>query len=64
MKFKFLTGDIDWITYGGKFVSERLDSGLFNYWLVLDFLNLEEAGALDCCMVGEVILIILSACLF
>ena len=47
MKFKFLNGDVDWITYGGKFVSERLDSGLFHYWLVLDFLNLEEAGAQD-----------------
>lgn len=47
MKFKFLTGDIDWITYGGKFVSKRLDSGLFHYWLVLDFINLEEMGAQD-----------------
>lgn len=47
MKFEFLTGDIDWITYGGKFVSKRLDSGLFHYWLVLDFINLEEAGAQD-----------------
>ncbi len=47
MKFDFLSGDVDWCTYGGKWVSERLDSGLFNYWLVLDFLNLEEAGARD-----------------
>lgn len=36
MNFKFLTGDVDWKEYGGKFVSKRLNNGEFDYWLVLD----------------------------
>lgn len=48
IRFKFLTGDINWETYGGKFVSKRLANGYdgkgavqgqdydFHYWLVID----------------------------
>lgn len=42
MNFKFLTGDVNWQTYGGKFVSKKLNNGLFDYWLVLDVFNWEE----------------------
>lgn len=43
MKFKFLTGDINWKTYGGKFISKKLNNGDFDYWLVLDVINWHDA---------------------
>ena len=43
MKFKFLTGDINWQTYGGKFVSKKLNNGDFDYWLVLEVINMHDA---------------------
>jgi len=43
MNFKFLTGDVNWLQYGGKFVSKKLNNGDFDYWLVLDFINMQEA---------------------
>jgi len=42
MRFRFLTGDINWQTYGGKFVSKKLNNGEFDYWLVLDVINWNE----------------------
>jgi len=47
MKTQFLTGDIDWLTYGGKWVSPRLNNEDFDYWLVIDFVNMDEACGLD-----------------
>ena len=43
MKFKFLTGDINWETFGGSFISKKLNNGDWDYWLVLEFTNLEES---------------------
>ena len=43
MQFKFLTGDINWQTYGGKFISKKLNNGDFNYWLVMDVINMPES---------------------
>lgn len=48
IRFKFMSGDVDWQTYGGQFVSKRLCNGHdgkgavkgqdydFHYWLVMD----------------------------
>ena len=48
IRFKFMSGDVDWQTYGGQFVSKRLANGYdgkgavkgqdydFHYWLVMD----------------------------
>lgn len=48
IRFKFLTGEVNWQTYGGKFVSKKLCNGYdgegavkgqdydFHYWLVMD----------------------------
>jgi hypothetical protein len=47
MRFKWLSGDIDFSTYGGKWISKQLDAGLFNYWLVMELLNLEDLGCRD-----------------
>lgn len=42
-RFTFLTGDVDWQTYGGKFVSAKQNNGEFDYWLVMDVINWDEA---------------------
>jgi hypothetical protein len=46
-KFSFLTGDCDWLTYGGMWISNKLSTGAFDYWLVIRLENLEELGADD-----------------
>jgi hypothetical protein len=43
MKFKFLTGDINWQDYGGSFISKKLNNGEFDYWLVLQVTNWVDA---------------------
>lgn len=47
MKFTFLTGDVDWLTYGAKWVSPKLNNGEFDYWLVMELLNMDEACGRD-----------------
>ena len=42
MRFKFLTGDVDWREYGGKWVSKKLNNGDFDYWLVIELINMNE----------------------
>jgi len=42
-KFTFLTGDINWQTYGGKWVTPKLNNGDFDYWIVLEFINMHDA---------------------
>lgn len=39
VRFKFLSGDVNWRKYGGKFVSQRLNNGEFDYWLVINVIN-------------------------
>jgi hypothetical protein len=43
MKTYFLCGDMDWIVYGGKWITKKLNNGDWNYWLVIEFINLHEA---------------------
>lgn len=47
MHFKWLSGDVDYATYGGKWISKPLSAGLFNYWLVMELMNLEDLGCQD-----------------
>lgn len=42
MKFHFLTGDVDWQTYGGKWISGKLNNGEFDYWLVRELIPGDE----------------------
>lgn len=41
--FRFLTGDVNWRQYGGKWIGKRQNNGEFDYWLVIEFINWEEA---------------------
>jgi len=43
MRFTFLTGDVNWQQYGGKFVSAKQNNGEFDYWYVMDVINWEDA---------------------
>jgi len=47
MKFEFLTGDCDWVSYGGIWVSPKLEAGGFNYWVAIRFDNMEDLGCDD-----------------
>jgi len=41
--FKWLTGDVNWQDYGGKWISNKLNNGEYDYWFVIDFVNLLDA---------------------
>lgn len=43
MNFQFLSGDVDWQEYGGKWVSPKLNNGDWDYWLVIEFINFLDA---------------------
>ena len=40
LRYKFLTGDTNWQTYGGSFISNKLNNGDWDYWLVMEVINL------------------------
>ena len=41
MEFDFLTGDVDWRDYWGKWISPRMNNGDWDYWLVIEINNVE-----------------------
>lgn len=43
MKFEFLIGDVNWESYGGTWISDKLNNGDFDYWLVIEFINMLDA---------------------
>jgi len=43
MRFTFLTGDVNWQQYGGKFISAKQNNGEFDFWFVMDVINWEDA---------------------
>jgi hypothetical protein len=42
MRFSFLTGDVNYTTYGGKWISPRQSNGEFDYYFVIELLNWRE----------------------
>ena len=42
MKFSFLTGDVNFTRYGGKWISTRQSNGEFDYFFVVELLNWAE----------------------
>ena len=42
IRFRFLSGDADYATYGGKWISNRQNSGEFDYYFVIELMNWEE----------------------
>src|SRR5208283_4751461 len=47
MRFTFLTGDINWMQYGGTWVSKKLNNGEFDYWLAIRIINWEDSCGRD-----------------
>lgn len=43
IKFTFLTGDVNWRQYGGKWISQKLNNGEFDYWAVIELINMWDA---------------------
>lgn len=43
MRFKFLSGDVNWKDYGGKWISKKLNNGDFDYYLVIELINARDA---------------------
>lgn len=52
VRFKFLTGDVNWREYGGKFISQKLhhkdEDGEFDYVIVKEFIPWEGKQYDDC----------------
>lgn len=47
IKFRFLTGDVNYLQYGAKWVSKELNNGEFPYFLVLELINMDDACGRD-----------------
>lgn len=47
MRFKELSGDVNWKDYGCKLISPKLNNGDFDYWLVIEFTNMDDACGRD-----------------
>lgn len=43
VKFSFLIGDVNWLEYGGTWISQKFNNGEFDYWIVREIINWEEA---------------------
>lgn len=42
-KYKFLSGDVNWKQYGGKLISKKLNNGDWDYYLVMEIINMHDA---------------------
>jgi hypothetical protein len=43
MKWQFLMGDVNWGDYGGKFIGPKINHGDFDFWPVIDVINMKDA---------------------
>jgi hypothetical protein len=48
LKLKRLSGNIDWKTFGAKWITKKLNNGNFDYYLIVSFMNFEEATGEKC----------------
>jgi hypothetical protein len=62
VRFKWLSGDINWMDYGGSWISNKLNNGEYDYWLVLVLTNLiDSAGEREAKEMGGKYLVSLNA---
>lgn len=47
VRFSWLSGDVNWQDYGGKWVSNRQNNGQFDYWFVIELINWENSCGRD-----------------
>lgn len=43
IKFTFLTGDVSFLDYGGKWISQKFNNGEFDFWFVAELINWENS---------------------
>lgn len=43
IRFKWLSGDVNDLLYGGKWVSSKQNNGEFDYWFVIELVNMWDA---------------------
>lgn len=43
IRFHWLSGDVNYLSYGGKWISNRQYSGEFHFWFIVELINLEDA---------------------
>lgn len=58
--FRFLTGDINFTTYGGSWVSRAFNNGEFDYYLVIELRNCREDSGKETGATYEVSLSVVS----
>lgn len=42
VRFTFLSGDCNWLDFGGKWISQKFNNGDFDYWLVKELIPMGE----------------------
>ncbi len=42
-RLRFLSGDVNYLAYGGKWISKKHNNGDFDYWYVVELINMHEA---------------------
>ena len=42
MRFQFLSGDVDFSAYGGKWISNKQNNSEIDYWFVIELCNIKE----------------------
>lgn len=45
--FKFLTGDVNALAYGAKYVSQKFNNSEFDFWFILELINMDDACGRD-----------------
>jgi len=43
MQLKFLTGDVNYKDYGGKWISKKMNNGDFDFWYLVELINMHDA---------------------
>jgi hypothetical protein len=62
LRFSGLKGDMNWMSFGGKWVSNKLNNGDFDYYLVLEINNLiDTCGEKEAKEMGGTYMVSLSA---
>lgn len=45
VRFSFLTGDVNWRQYGGRFLSKKFNNGDWDYWMVMEVMNWNDVDS-------------------
>ncbi len=44
-RLSFLSGDVNYLAYGGEWISKKHNNGDFDYWYVIDLINTHDAAS-------------------